>query len=241
MSNSANNPFFQTLRIIVVEDSHELREILVAGLTYLGHHVQGVNDGTALDSAMADAPADVVILDLGLPGEDGIAIAKRLRHSCSCGIVMVTARGRLDDRVLGREVGADLYFVKPVDLRELNAGLLNLAQRLQKQAPPRWFFSAMTSTLITPRGVKIPLTAHECILLAKLLATPGTNISRSEIFRAFNQPDDIYADKRLEALVSRLRGKVRTSDAENELPVRARHNFGYAFLAEAEQAGPGTN
>lgn len=234
MGNNDDNPFFRALQIIVVEDSYELREILVAGLGYFGHRVRGVGDGQALDSAMADAPADVIILDLGLPGEDGITIAKRVRKNHACGIVMVTARGRLDERVLGREVGADLYFVKPVDIRELNAGLLNLAQRLPTSHPSSWHFSATTSTLLTPNGTTIPLTAQECILIRKLLETPGTSVSRSEIFAVLNQPDDIYADRRLETLISRLRRKVRSIDAASTLPIRARHNHGYAFLAEAK-------
>jgi DNA-binding response OmpR family regulator len=86
--------------------------------------------------------------------------------------------------------------------------------------------------------VEIPLTAQECILMKKLLETPGATVSREEIFRMLNQPNDIYADKRLEALVSRLRGKVRTADEGCKLPVHARHSLGYAFLAIAEPAQP---
>lgn len=232
MNRPANRSFGMPLNIIVVEDNHELRDILMARLRHFGHHLLGVGDGHALDKAMAEFQADIIILDLGLPGEDGISIARRLRDNFNCGIVIVTARSRLDDRVLGREVGADLYFVKPVDIRELNAAMVNLAQRLLKKPQPVWHFSSKTSTLLTPQGVAIPLTAQECILIQKLLEIPGANVSRSEIFKAFNQTDDIYADKRLEALVSRLRRKVRAADATCELPVHARHNLGYAFLAE---------
>jgi len=232
MTRATDSAFVSSLRIIVVEDNHELRDILVAGLHYFGHRSRGVGDGLALDRVLAESPADIIILDLGLPGEDGIAIARRLRENHNYGIVMVTARGRLDERVLGRESGADLYFIKPVDIRELNAALINLAQRLFKRAQSGWRFTARTSTLQTPQGVTIHLTAQECLLMQKLLETPGTNVSRREIFRALNQSDDIYADKRLETLVSRLRGKVKSADTTSELPVRARHNLGYAFLAE---------
>jgi two-component system OmpR family response regulator len=232
MNRTADSTFVPSLRVIVVEDNHELRDILVTGLRHFGHRSLGVGDGRALDKTLAESPADIIILDLGLPGEDGIAIARRLRENCSCGIVMVTARGRVDERVLGRETGADLYFVKPVDIRELNAASINLAKRLSKRAQPVWRFTARTSTLQTPQGVVIPLTAQECILMQILFETPGVNVSRKEIFRVLNQTDDIYADKRLEALVSRLRGKVKSADVTCELPVRARHNLGYAFLAE---------
>lgn len=107
----------ESLRVIVVEDDVQLCDIMVTGLTYLGFDVIGVGDGKALDAAMADVSPDVVVLDLGLPGEDGIEIIVRLRKTSDCGVVVVTARGRLDDRLKGLRQGADHYFVKPVDLR----------------------------------------------------------------------------------------------------------------------------
>lgn len=232
MTGATEHTNVTPLHIIVVEDNHELRDILVTGLRHLGHRPHGVCDGSSLDRALAESVADIVILDLGLPGEDGISIARRLRANHSCGIVMVTARGRVDERVRGHETGADLYFVKPVDIRELNAALINLARRISKKPEPVWRFSALTSTLQTPRGKAVSLTAQECILMQRLLESPGRNVSRRDIFTALNQPDDLYADKRLEALVSRLRSKIKTADAASELPVRARHNLGYAFLAE---------
>jgi DNA-binding response OmpR family regulator len=236
MNSPINSASVTQLRVIVVEDNLELLDILVTGLRHFGHHALGVGNGQELDKVMEESQVDIVVLDLGLPGEDGIAIAKRLRKNCDCGIVMVTARGEQEQRVLGREIGADLYFVKPVHIQELNAAMINLANRLLKKTKTIWHFSALTSTLITPQGVEIPLTAQECILMQKLLEAPGTTVSRGEIFRMLHQPNDIYADKRLEALVSRLRGKVRSADAGCKLPVHARHNLGYAFLAEAEPA-----
>lgn len=227
------------LHIVVVEDNQELREILVAGLGHFGFHVRGVADGTGLDQALCAAPADVVILDLGLPGEDGISIAQRLRDTCDCGIVMVTGRGQISERVVGREAGADLYFVKPVDISELRVALLNLAQRLPQPSRSAWRFTSLTSTLFTPSGIQVRLTAQECIVMQRLMQVPGTIIPRSEIFGALGQKDDIYADKRLEAMISRLRSKVRAMDPCNELPVRARHNLGYAFLSEVEKTTDG--
>jgi DNA-binding response OmpR family regulator len=225
----------EPIHIIVVEDDLELQDILVTGLRHFRHDVRGASDGIALDKALAERSADIVILDLGLPGEDGISIALRLRKTCSCGIVMVTARGRVDERVQGLETGADMYFVKPVDIRELDAALKSLYRRIFDRKTPVWSFSPLKSALTTPHGCELPLTAQECILMNTLLETPGQNVARREIFRALNQQDDIYADKRLEAMISRLRSKLKSCDPELQLPVRARHNLGYAFLAEAER------
>jgi two-component system OmpR family response regulator len=225
----------QKLCLIVVEDNEELREILVTGLSHFGHDVRGVGDGGALDVALKEAPADMVILDLGLPGEDGIEIARRLRRSSKCGIVILTARERVDDRVQSFGIGADLYFVKPVNLQELDAALRSLARRITGEVVRAWRFNYRSSMLSTPLGVDVPLTAQECIFVRKLLETPGENVPRKDIFAMLGQPNDKYADKRLEALISRLRKKVRAADSESELPVRARHSLGYAFLAEVEQ------
>jgi DNA-binding response OmpR family regulator len=233
---NTNKPIqLQPINIIVVEDDPELRDILVSGLRFFGHQVRGAGGGKSLDVELAVSTPDVVILDLGLPDEDGIDISTRLRRDYDCGIVMITARGKLDERVTGLESGADLYFVKPVDIRELDAALRSLSRRISASSRAYWRFDPRTSTLTTPLGIDIPLTAHECILIRELLAEPGENVPRSEIFKALRQPDDLYADKRLETMISRLRSKVRMADAGSELPVRARHNLGYAFLAEVEK------
>lgn len=223
-----------TLSIIVVEDDLELQSIFLAGLRHFGHDVRGLCNGRELDAAMTEQGADIVILDLGLPGEDGLSIARRLRGTNRCGIIMVTARGRVHERIDGLQSGADMYFVKPVDILELEAAITSLHRRMSAAKPTCWFFNPVTSTLATPDGVEMSLTAQECLLMQLLLKTPGRNVARREIFQALNQPDDQYADKRLEAMVSRLRRKLKRCAPSLELPVRARHTMGYAFLADAK-------
>ena len=224
------------MRIVIVEDNHELREILATGLRHFGHLVRDVASAQEVDAALLEFDAELLILDLGLTGEDGISVARRLRqhYRNTLGIVMVTARGRVEDRVMGLETGADLYYVKPVDIRELEAALRSLKRRIGHVGRPGWRFNATTSTLSSPGNADLQLTAQECILLRTLLKTPGENVSRREIFHALHQPDDQYADKRLEAMISRLRRKLKEADPASELPIRARHNLGYAFLATIE-------
>lgn len=235
---SIHNGDLQTLRIIVVEDHEDLRTVLEAVLSGLGHDVRGVGDGAALDMALADYPADVVVLDLNLPGEDGVTIAQRLRQTNKCGIIMTTSRGLANERISGFENGADLYLVKPINPLELHAALLNLGRRLRVSPANEhttWHFDPQLSIIQTPLGISINLTAQESIVLKLLLAVPGKTVTRLEIFSALGHLDDEYASKRVETLLSRLRSKVRTHDQHSEIPIRARHSMGYAFLADLQK------
>lgn len=225
-----------SLQLVLVEDNPEFRDILASGLRHCGHTVRDVMNATEMDAAMQEHPAQILILDLGLPGEDGIDIARRVRREYrnDMGIVMVTARGKVEEKVKGLDTGADLYFVKPVDILELDAALRSLQRRLGAKTPGRWRFNAVTSTLTSPNNRSARLTAQECILLHSLIRPPGRNIPRQELFQALRLPDDQYGDKRLEALVSRLRRKMKSIDPHVEVPIRARHNQGYAFLADID-------
>ncbi len=235
MKHNLPNSEGPKLRIIIVEDEDDLRVVLLEILTRLGHDVRGAWDGASLDCAMAEYPADVVVLDLNLPGEDGVEIAQRMRRTCNCGIIMTTARWQVNDRISGFESGADLYFVKPIDPMELHAALLNLKRRLEPTVVPAWYFDSKLSVMRTPKNATISLTTHECIVMRLLFAVPGNIVPRTEVFAALGHPDDEYSYKRLDVLLSRLRSKIRTIDPEAELPVRARRGMGYAFLGNLQE------
>jgi DNA-binding response OmpR family regulator len=219
------------LSIVIVEDDLELREYLMKGLSYFGFDLRGVGDGAELNAVLADKPAHIVLLDLGLPKEGGLEIAARLRDNPSMGIIMLTARSMTEERILGLESGADHYFTKPVEIAELAAAIKNLGRRLAQRVSTPWSFSSQTSSLQTPNGVAISLTAHECLLMELLFAHLGQNVSRQQIFSALGQPDEISSNARIEVLISRLRTKVQKADPGVSLPLRARHNMGYILLA----------
>jgi DNA-binding NarL/FixJ family response regulator len=122
----------EPLRIIVVEDDQWYREYLTENLNALEFAVVGVADSATFRAAWAEQPADIVVLDieLGSDQEDGLTIATALRTSSRCGIVMVTAKGEMDDRLVGLGIGADAYFSKPVNINELAMTLFNLGRRL---------------------------------------------------------------------------------------------------------------
>ena len=221
------------LQVLIVEDDTALRNALIKIFQHFGHDVRGAEDGAAMDSLLAERAADIIILDVNLPGEeDGVQIARRLRRSSSCGIIMLTGRGQIVDKLDGYQSGADLYFVKPVDPVELHAAIVSLGRRLAPAKQAAWQLDAKRSVLLTPRGIEVPLSAQKCAFLKLLFTTPGDTVPRSEIYAALGHADDEYARQRVETMITRLRSDVRSSDPESELPVRARHNLGYAFLAD---------
>jgi len=216
-----------------------MRDYLVAGLEHFGISTTGVADGAALNAHLANHPADIVILDIGLPGEDGLAIAARLRQERPrLGIIMLTVRDHTDDRVQGLDSGADLYFAKPIDLRELASAVGSLHRRLglpRPAAPPaRWRLDSLHSTLITPAAIAIALTDNELRFLTPLLEQPGEVVERDTLSQALDQIPDVYSMRRMETMLSRLRAKVQRASPEEPLPVRARHGRGYAFLGEVD-------
>ena len=218
------------LSIVVVEDEPELRDNLVIGLTSHGFSVCGVSDAASLYTLMAAQHVDVILLDLGLPGEDGIEVALRLKGKQEIGVIMVTARGMAEERLQGFESGADNYFVKPVNIAELAVAITNLGRRLVKRPDTAWQLNTAASTICTPNGISVSLTNQECSLLNLLMSKIGVNVTFPEIFLALGQPDDIYAKARLEVLVCRLRSKVQKAEMVSPLPIKARHSIGYIFL-----------
>jgi DNA-binding response OmpR family regulator len=230
----------RSIRAIACEDQPLMREYIVSGLGHMGIAAVGVCDGVELNAHLGSHEADIVILDIGLPGEDGYSIATRLREERPhIGIIMLTARDQIEDKVQGLDCGADLYFAKPVDIRELASALGSLHRRLSLSrptaGPARWRLDPLRSLLITPSGIEVALTDNEHRFLTPLLDQPGEVVDRDLLSKALDQIPDVYAMRRMETMLSRLRSKVQKASPEEALPVRARHGRGYAFLSGAEE------
>ena len=224
----------ESLSIVVVGDEQEMRDQLVASLSYLGFEVRGVCDGNGLDSALAQKPAHIVLLDLGLPGEDGLKIVSRLRDDPTLGVIVLTARSLTEERVLGLQSGADHYFVKPVDLAELAAAMRNLGRRLVPPMAIPWRFSAESSCLKSPNDISISLTARECIFLDLIFTRPGEFVSYQQIYDSLEESGDCTSKARVEVMISRLRSKVQRADPAAQRLLRNRHKLGYAIFVENE-------
>ena len=227
------------VRIAIVEDEPPLRTDLVEFLNQCGHQAFGCDSGTQLTQLMVNQPVDVVVLDVNLPGDNGFTIANRLRqsHSNTIGIIILSARSKSMDRVVGLEVGADAYLTKPVDLREVEAQIRAIERRLSPviaaAKPPNWIYHAITWTLTAPQGSTIKLTTAERLFFALLARQPGQPVSRDDILIAQGKKRWDPSDRSVDALVHRLQAKAER-DLGTRLPITAVHGLGYAFSAELE-------
>ncbi|MCH8544643.1 MAG: response regulator transcription factor [Alcanivorax sp.] len=230
--NDINNDLIgKGINVCIVEDDDDLREEFACALTRAGFTVRAFSAATELYAALLRQPAQLLLLDLGLPGEDGHTIMRRLRDIMPIGIVICSARSAMDERVRSMMTGADAYLVKPVDLRELVATLISVHRRVSKLAvdpPPAqdWALTDNGWTLRCPDGKKLPLTASESTVLKLLFDTPGKPVPRELMIAALGHNSDYYLNQRLDMMISRLRRKVREG-CDSRLPLRAVRSIGF--------------
>lgn len=223
-------------RVAIVEDDPDLLDSILEFLRAQAYPAWGAGSAEAFYKRLAVESADVVVLDIGLPGEDGLSICQYLRtHDQRIGIIFVTARGLRDDRLTGLEAGADAYLVKPVDMDELVLLLKRFGQRgaLADAAPSAaWRLARHEWQLVAPDGRVLKLTAREHQLLALLVGAAGAIVSKRELSEALFGARVRLGEDRLEVMLSRLRKKGSAACGQ-PLPIRTAHAEGYAFGASA--------
>ena len=214
--------------VAIIEDNADLLDDLVLNLSRRGMEPSAYVSGAEFDAAMEQGcPWRVLVLDLGSPGEDGLSIARRLRLSNPLmGIIMLTARGAVMDRIQGMEDGADQYLVKPVDMDELAAAIKTVARRIEtlEDLTQAWRLDAVAMRLTSPNGDGIDLTLPETALLRSLAQNPHHFGERDALVTAMGKNPDAYDPRALEVTISRLRHKL--GDDPPLKSVRAR---GYVF------------
>ncbi len=227
--------------VIVVDDEPDIRELLEEYLGRQGLDVRSAADGHELDRRLAERPAQLLVLDLNLPGEDGLSIAGRLRARGRVGIVILTARGDLEDRIRGLELGADDYVVKPVEPRELLARIRSVLRRLAAEAElagkgastrrvrfGRCELDLDGHRLLAADGAEVPLTAMEFDLLETFARHPGQVMSRDRISElAHNRPWHPL-DRSIDIRITRLRQKIEP-DPDRPMVIRTVRGEGYLF------------
>ncbi len=220
------------MRILIVEDDSLLGEALGAGLRQLGHAVDWFGDGAAADAALAGAPYDAVVLDLGLPGGDGMVWLRRWRTAGrALPVLILTARDAVEQRVAGLDAGADDYLIKPITIDELSARLRALQRRSSGRAQPVWTHGELVfdpaSREVRWQGRRVDLTGTETALLQVLLAEPRRVFSRSALLeKMYDWSGTEPESNALEVHVHHLRRKIHPAI------VRTVRGVGYAMGGE---------
>ena len=228
---------------LIVEDDEVSRAKLSGYLEAAGYRVSEASDGQEMWQVLIGDPADLLILDINLPGEDGLDLTRRVRSKSDIGIILVTGRTEDVDRIVGLETGADDYLTKPFNPRELLARGKNLLRRTALAAPAGgtlkrfagWQFDTRTRRLISPGGEKVPLTRAEFELLAAFVDRAGLVLSRDRLLNCVTHRSWEPSDRTIDVLVRRLRQKIEFDPKDPELIVTA-HGEGYVFAAEVEES-----
>ena len=229
--------------VLVVDDDAVIREMLSEYLTSEGYQVALAEDGAAMRREIERAAPDLVLLDLKLPREDGLSLARFLREHYDVGIIMVTGAGGVVDRIVGLEVGADDYVAKPFEPRELLARINSVLRRMQSRpagnveetsrravAFGACRLDLASHQLLGSDGVAIPITSMEFDLLKVFAENPGKALSRDMVLTLTkNREWDPY-DRSIDIRVARLRRKVE-SDPDNPQVIRTVRGVGYMFVS----------
>lgn len=234
----------QSKKILMVDDDVRMRELLQRYLTEQGFDIKTVADAKEMDTALAIDSVDLLVLDLMLPGEDGLAICRRLRaNNVSTPVIMLTARGDEVDRIIGLEMGADDYLPKPFNPRELLARI-NAVLRRHEHSPESentgketfsfgdFVFDPSTRSL-SKNGMQITITSGEFALLKVFTEHPRQPLSRDRLMQlARGRELDVF-DRSIDVQVSRLRRIVEPNPAHPRY-LQTMWGFGYVFIPDGE-------
>ncbi len=232
-------------RIVVVDDDPGIRDVVSEFLSRHGFEVEAVGDAAELSRALAHRAADLVVLDLMLPGEDGLQICRKLSGQDGPAVIMLSAMGEETDRIVGLELGADDYLPKPCNPREL---LARIRAVLRRRGEPRssdaglgaqcefsgWRLDLVRRELRSPEGVMVNLSAGEFSLLRVLVERPQRVLTRDQLLDMARGPDSDAYDRAIDVQISRLRRKLDHGGAGAEL-IRTIRNEGYMFMTKVHR------
>ena len=231
-------------RVLVVDDDPAIRNLLAEYLGAHGYDVALAASGVAMRAELERAAPAVVLLDIGLPGEDGLTLARYLRERHQVGIIMVTGAGDVVDRVAGLEVGADDYIAKPFDPRELRARLKSVLRRIDVKVEKKFapsmrisvgccFLDMKARTLSDAKGREVPITSMEFDLLKALIEHPNQVLSRDQLLTMTRHREWEPYDRSIDIRITRLRRKVE-ADPAHPRAIRTVRGAGYMFIPAGE-------
>ena len=232
--------------ILVVDDHSEIRDLLKRFLEQHGMRVSCARDGKEMKRLLDEREFDLLVLDLMMPGEDGLTLCRELRVKSRLPIIMLTAMGEETDRIIGLEMGADDYLSKPFNPRELLARIKAVMRRTQVESQPvpetltrdlrfdRWLLDINRRELVDEEGVGMSLSTAEFDLLKVFLERPQRVLSRDQLLDLARGREAVAFDRAIDTLVSRLRRKLERDPKNPEL-IKTIWGGGYLFAADVTQ------
>jgi DNA-binding response OmpR family regulator len=236
----------ETIRVLVVDDDPDVRDLLGDYLSEQGYEVLLANNAASARELLEGEPPKVVLLDVGLPGEDGLSLARHIRERLDIRIIMISGAGETVDRIVGLEVGADDYIAKPFDLREVKARIKSVLRGYQRPKQPEaatvseeaeqtrrvsvgsCVLDLDSRQLFDPQGEEIPLTRMEFELLAVLVQRPNRPLTRDQLLNLTQNRDWDPFDRSVDIRIARLRRKIEP-DPQKPQCIRTVRGLGYMY------------
>nr|WP_321526468.1 response regulator [uncultured Cohaesibacter sp.] len=234
----------QSAHILVVDDHRDIRELLSKYLSKNGFRVSDADGGVKMRQILKTAAIDLIVLDVMMPGEDGLTLCRYVRENENIPVILLTALGEETDRIIGLEIGADDYLTKPFNPRELLARIKSVLRR--SQSMPRdaekpnepevltfddWTLYVHQRELVSPDGVTVPLSAADYRLLVTFLKRPTMVLSRDQLLDLTSGRTAQIFDRSIDNQVSRLRKKIE-EDPKNPRMIKTVRGGGYVFTAK---------
>jgi len=233
--------------IALVDDHRDIRDLVSKYLTQHGYRVSVAENGAALRRLLERSAPDLVVLDIMMPGEDGLSVCRYLRSATNLPVIFLTAMAEETERIIGLEMGADDYLTKPFNPRELLARIKAVLRRVNSLPPQRdklkvkalrfdrWLLNVGRRELVNSQGVGVPLSTAEFRLLKAFLDHAGLVLSRDQLLDiTVGRAADIF-DRSIDNQVSRLRKKIEL-DPRTPILIKTHWGGGYCFTAEVEEA-----
>jgi two-component system OmpR family response regulator len=232
------------IRVLLVDDESSLRQPLADYLTRQGFAVREAEDAAKARALMADEAPDIVLLDIMMPGEDGLSLCRHLSESKNIPVILLTARGEATDRIVGLEIGADDYVVKPFEPRELVARIRSVLRRSNKTTPPTeedalyefdgWRLDPLKRRLSDPEGAVVPISSAEFRLLVAFVNHPRQVLDRDRLLDMVQGREAHLFDRAVDNQVSRLRRKMETDSRDPKL-IQTVWGGGYRLAADVRR------
>ena len=232
-----------TPHILVVDDDAQTRQLIADYLGTQEYRVSPAADGREMTRLLAESAVDLIVLDLKLPGEDGLSLARKLRAESDIPIIMLTGQSDPIDRVVGLELGADDYLTKPFNPRELLARIKAVLRRVKAREPDPptegkikayrfagWELNISARRLVDPQGKAVTLTNAEFNLLVAFLQAPQRVLSRDRLLELSRVHSDEVFDRSIDSVILRLRRKLEANPREPQL-IKTEWGAGYLFSA----------